>query len=78
MSSPGLSKAYSTQSDITANDISKYPSFATVCATLDKLVSSRFPNSVGPVVTAHSHAAIPLVLGTKVLQQLAKALVKTG
>lgn len=67
-----------SQSDITANDISKYPSFATVCATLDKLVSSRFPNSVGPVVTAHSHAAIPLVLGTKVLQQLAKALVKTG
>ncbi len=64
------------QSDIAAEDISKYPSFSTVCATLDRLVSSRFPNSVGPIVTAHSHAAIPLLLGTKVLQQLARALVK--
>ena len=65
------------QDDITKDDITKYPSFSTVCAVLDKLVSSRFPNSVGPVITAHSHAAIPLVLGTKVLEQLAKALVKT-
>lgn len=65
------------QDDISTNDIAKYPSFSTVCAILDKLVSSRFPNSVGPVITAHSHAAIPLVLGTKVLEQLARALVKT-
>jgi hypothetical protein len=65
------------QDDITTNDITKYPSFSTVCAILDKLVSSRFPNSVGPVITAHSHAAIPLVLGTKVFEQLARALIKT-
>jgi hypothetical protein len=65
------------QDDITTKDITKYPSFSTVCAVLDKLVSSRYPNSVGPVITAHSHAAIPLVLGTKVLEQLARALVRT-
>jgi len=66
------------QSDIAGDDVSKYPSFASICGILDKLVSSRFPNSVGPVVTAHSHAAIPLTLGTKVLEQLARALVKTS
>jgi len=66
-----------TQDDISVDDIARYPSFSSVCAILDKLVSSRFPNSVGPVITAHSHAAIPLVLGTKVLEQLARALVKT-
>jgi hypothetical protein len=65
------------QDDTTTNSVVKYLSFSTVCAVLDKLVSSRFPNSVGPVITAHSHAAIPLVLGTKVLEQLARALVKT-
>jgi NurA domain-containing protein len=65
-----------TQDDITADDISKYPAFASICAILDKVVSSRFPNSVGPIITAHSHAAIPLTLGTKVLEQLARALVK--
>jgi hypothetical protein len=66
------------QSDITEDDISKYPSFASICGILNKLVSSRFPNSVGPVITAHSHAAIPLTLGTKVLEQLARALVKAS
>jgi hypothetical protein len=65
------------QDDIMSEDPQKYLSFSSVCATLDKLVSSRFPNSVGPVITAHSHAAIPLVLGTKVLEQLARALVKS-
>jgi hypothetical protein len=65
------------QDDTSGDDVEKYPSFSSVCATLDKLVSSRFPNSVGPVITAHSHAAIPLTLGTKVLEQLARALVKT-
>jgi hypothetical protein len=64
------------QGDTSADDISKYPSFASICSILDKVVSSRFPNSVGPIITAHSHAAIPLTLGTKVLQQLARALVK--
>ena len=64
------------QGDTSAGDISKYPSFASICSILDKVVSSRFPNSVGPIITAHSHAAIPLTLGTKVLQQLARALVK--
>lgn len=65
------------QDDVTTAEPTKYPSLGCVLATLDKLVSSRFPNSVGPIVTAHSHAAIPLVLGTKVLEQLARALVKS-
>ena len=65
------------QDDISKDDISLYPSFGRICDLLDKLVSSRFPNSVGPIITAHSHAAIPLILGTKVLEQLARALIKS-
>jgi hypothetical protein len=64
------------QDDISKDDIALYPSFGHTCGLLDKLVSSRFPNAVGPIVTAHSHAAIPLTLGTKVLEQLARALMK--
>lgn len=64
------------QDDISKDDVTLYPSFGVVCNLLDKLVSSRFPNAVGPIVTAHSHAAIPLTLGTKVLEQLARALIK--
>jgi len=65
-----------SQDDISKDDISLYPSFGRVCNLLDKLVSSRFPNSVGPIITAHANAAIPLTLGTKVLEQLARALMK--
>lgn len=64
------------QDDISKNDVTIYRSFGRVCALLDKLVSSRFPNAVGPIISAHSHAAIPLTLGTKVLEQLARALMK--
>ncbi len=71
-----LSILDSAQDDISKDDVSIYPSFGRVCALLDKLVSSRFPNAVGPIVSAHSHAAIPLTLGTKVLEQLARALMK--
>jgi hypothetical protein len=65
-----------SQDDISKDDVSLYPSFGRVCNLLDKLVSSRFPNSVGPIITAHANAAIPLTLGTKVLEQLARALMK--
>lgn len=67
------------QDDTSKNDATLYPIFGSACALLDKLVSSRFPNSVGPIISAHSHAAIPLTLGAKVLEQLARALMrKTG
>lgn len=64
------------QEDTASADAASFPSLGTICAMLDKLASSRFPNSVGPIITAHSHAAIPLTLGTKVLEQLAKALMR--
>lgn len=66
-----------TQDDTSKDDVSCYPSLGQVCSLLDKLVSSRFPNSVGPIVSAHANAAIPLTLGTKVLEQLARALMKS-
>lgn len=65
------------QDDISKDDVGLYPSFGRICVLLDKLVSSRFPNAVGPIVSAHANAAIPLTLGTKVLEQLARALMKS-
>jgi hypothetical protein len=62
------------QDTLETDDPSLYPQFGNVCAILDALVSSRFPNSLSPLISAHAHAAIPLHLGAKVLQQLAQAL----
>ena len=64
------------QDTLAADDVMLYPQFPTVCSLLDKLVSARFPNALSPIVSAHAHAAIPLHLGAKVLQQLARALMR--
>ena len=62
------------QDTLDSDDISLYPQFGPLCALMDKLVSSRLENAVSPIVAAHSHAAIPLHLGSKVLKRLAQAL----
>ncbi|MGB7083340.1 MAG: hypothetical protein WBD54_17055, partial [Candidatus Acidiferrales bacterium] len=64
------------QDTLATDDVSLYPEFGSACALLDSLASSRFSNSVSPLISAHAQAAIPLQLGTKVLQQLAKALMR--
>jgi hypothetical protein len=64
------------QDNLDSDDVGPYREFGAACALLDSLASSRFPNSVSPLISAHAQAAIPLQLGTKVLQQLAKALMR--
>ncbi len=64
------------QDTLATDDIAQYPQFGLLCALLDKLASSRYPNSLSPLISAHSQAAIPLHLGTKVLEQLARVLIK--
>jgi hypothetical protein len=66
----------SEEQDTLANDPVLYPQLGITLALLDKLVSSRYPNALAPIVSAHAQAAIPLHLGAKVLQQLARALVQ--
>jgi hypothetical protein len=68
---PFLSPA---QDRLDTDDPAAFQKFGAVCALLDKLVTSRFPNALGPIVSAHAQASIPLHLGQKVLRQLAKAL----
>jgi len=72
---PFLSDAQDT---IDSNDISPYLPFATVCTLLDRVVSSRYANAVSPLIAANAQAAIPLQLGSKVLTQLARALLGTA
>jgi hypothetical protein len=64
------------QDTLESDNIALYPQFASICALIDSLVSSRYANAVAPLVAAHAQAAIPLHLGAKVLEQLARALVK--
>ncbi|MGA9750206.1 MAG: DNA double-strand break repair nuclease NurA [Acidobacteriota bacterium] len=72
---PFLSDAQDT---LDSDDIALYPQFASACTLLDRLVSSRYANAVSPLIAANAQAAIPLRLGSKVLTQLARALLGTA
>jgi hypothetical protein len=64
------------QDTLASDEPGLYPRLGTICALLDKLVTSRFPNALGPIVSAHAQASIPLHLGQKVLKQLAQAIMR--
>ncbi|MCD7969501.1 MAG: DNA double-strand break repair nuclease NurA [Alistipes sp.] len=54
------------QDTLDNDDIQLYGQFPAVCQLLDHVVSSRYENSVSPLIAAHAQAAIPLQLGTKI------------
>jgi hypothetical protein len=50
----------------------QFPRLVDILLLLDKLVSSRYENSVTPLATAHAEAAIPLNLGKSIFEDIAK------
>ena len=50
----------------------QFPRLADCLVLLDKLVSSRYENSVMPLATAHAEAAIPLNIGKRIFDDIAK------
>ncbi len=68
---PFLSKDHS---NIKYAHVDQFPRLADAMSLLDKLVSARYRNSLTPIISAHAEAAIPLNLGKRVLEQLARQL----
>jgi hypothetical protein len=60
--------------NIKTAEVGQFPRLADAMHLLDDLVSSRFPNSLQPIVAAHAEASIPLNMGKRVLEQLAREL----
>ncbi len=54
----------------------QYPRLADTLALFDQVASSRYPNALSPLISAHAEAAIPLNLGSRVLEEMAKKLIK--
>jgi len=55
-------------------ELSQFPRLADAVVLFDTLVSSRYPNSLQPIVAAHAEASIPFTLGKRVLERLARDL----
>lgn len=60
------------QRNLNTANLNQFPRLADVMNLLDKLVSSRYPNSVSPLVSAHAEAAIPLNLGKRIFEDIAR------
>jgi hypothetical protein len=60
------------QDDRKTARLDQFPRLADMLDLLDLLVSSRYPNATVPLVSAHAEAAIPLQMGEKVLDRLAR------
>ncbi|MDK9725541.1 MAG: DNA double-strand break repair nuclease NurA [Sterolibacteriaceae bacterium MAG5] len=52
--------------------LDQFPRLPDMLDLLDLLVSMRYPNAVIPLIAAHAEAAIPLQMGEKVLDKLAR------
>jgi len=71
INSPFLNEDHS---DLKRAEASQFPRLADTMSLLDKLVSARYRNSVMPLISAHAEAAIPMNLGRRVLEKLARQL----
>lgn len=60
------------QQNLKTANIDQYPRLGDLMNVLDELVSSRYPNSVSPLVSAHAEAAIPLNLGKRIFDDIAR------
>jgi hypothetical protein len=60
---------------VTAN-LHQFPRLADVMNLLDKLFSSRYPNAISPLVSAHAEAAIPFNLGKQIFEEVAREIRK--
>lgn len=69
---PVLATFNDEQQDLKTANLNQYPRLADLMNVLDELVSSRYPNSVSPLVSAHAEAAIPLNLGKRIFDDIAK------
>lgn len=64
--------SYDHQQNLETARADQYPRLADLMNVLDELVSSRYPNSVSPLVSAHAEAAIPLNLGKRIFDDIAR------
>ncbi|MCL2722719.1 MAG: DNA double-strand break repair nuclease NurA, partial [Treponema sp.] len=62
------------QKDIKTAEPEKFSRLSDVMSLLDKVVSNRYPNSLSPLISAHAEAAIPLNMGTKLFEKIAREL----
>jgi hypothetical protein len=75
---PQLAFFNAEQADTRTARIDQFPRLGDACALLNSLVSNRYNNSITPLISAHAEAAIPLSLGKKIFDDIAREISKRG
>lgn len=73
---PIIASYSKNQADISTCNPSQFARLRDILDLLDKLVSNRYPNSISPLISAHAEAAIPLNLGMRLFEDIAKEIRK--
>jgi hypothetical protein len=60
------------QKNIRTAKTEQFNRLSDVMDLLDKVISNRYPNSLSPLISAHAEAAIPLKMGTKLFEDIAR------
>ncbi|RYE47279.1 MAG: nuclease, partial [Sphingobacteriales bacterium] len=60
------------QKDLQTARPDQYVRLADVMELLDRIVSNRYPDSVTPLISAHAEAAIPLNIGKRIFEDMAR------
>ncbi len=61
-----------TQKNLDTARPDQFARLADVMSLLDHLASNQYPNSVSPLISAHAEAAIPLNIGRRIFEELAR------
>jgi hypothetical protein len=69
---PVIAWLSSYQKDIRSANPDQFVRLGDVLELLDNLVSSRYPNSITPLISAHAEASIPLNLSTRLFETIAR------
>lgn len=66
------------QQDLSTAGLEQFPRFADAMTLLDEVSSNLYPNSVSPLIAANSEASIPLNLGKRILEDIARKALADG
>lgn len=64
------------EKDLSTAEVSQFSRLKDIMELLDQLVSSRYPNSITPLISAHAEAAIPFNMGQKLFEQIARQIIE--
>jgi hypothetical protein len=75
---PVVAWFYDWQKDLKTANPEQFTRLNDVMTVLDKLASNRYPNSLSPIIAAHAEAAIPLNIGTHLIEDIAREITRNS